>query len=196
MLTLFEILKQRRKHPRFVCFLSPDLYLLFTFPKISNNCFIQRCNSSVCLTHFTGYSSSLSTPSSSSSPRLHTCQSNSHHSDLRAETFKSGSSSGSVTERERERDSVTIVCLCWWRGLSVMLGHFLRYKGAYIWSVTCLLHLSRLDTFYLWKEFQFIKNKFYPNILVDSQYLDRGIIARRHTVRYKHTRYKISRSEV
>ena len=103
LLTLFEILKQRRKHPRFVCFLSPDLYLLFAFPKISNNCFIQRCNSSVCLTHFTGYSSSLSTPSSSSSPRLHTCQSNSHHSDLRAETFKSGSSSGSVTERERER---------------------------------------------------------------------------------------------
>ena len=28
-LTLFEILKQRRKHPRFVCFLSPDFYLLF-----------------------------------------------------------------------------------------------------------------------------------------------------------------------
>ena len=49
-----------------------DDWFLFIFLKISNNCFIYQLNSSVCLTHFTGYSS-LSLLRCPPPRGLHTC---------------------------------------------------------------------------------------------------------------------------
>ena len=82
-------------------------WFLFIFLQISNNCFIYQLNSSVCLTHFTGYSSSpplwllwCPPPPLASQHTAHLLVS--LHSHLRAETFKSGSSSA-PSRRERER---------------------------------------------------------------------------------------------
>ena len=109
-LTLFEILKQRRKHPHFVCFISvaTDFYLFFS--------------KSETIVSFTNWTQVFVWPTLQVTPPLllsdcsgvlHPPLASQHtahllvslHSHLRAETFKSGSSSGSVTERERFCDN-------------------------------------------------------------------------------------------